>query len=146
MSYPKLLPTSTHIIFTTQILTEYCPGQSTETAIQKVVNDVFLSLKKGNISVLAWPDFFSAFDTIDYSILVHCLHTDIGFTDTALQWFSSYLPDCIHYVSLSNYCSTFAPVHSGVPLGSVQGPILLSSMYNEPLSTIIDSHSIMHHY
>ena len=42
----------------------YRPGHSTETALLKVVNDLFLSLNKGNISVLALLDFSSAFDTI----------------------------------------------------------------------------------
>ena len=65
-------------------------------------------------------------------------------TDTVLQWFPFYLTDRSQCVSLSNHCSTFAPVHSGVPRGLVHGPILLS-MYIKPLSAIIDSHSIIHH-
>ena len=122
----------------------YRPGHSTETALLKVVNDLFLSHNKGNISVLALLDFSSAFDTIDHPILVHGLHTDFGFTDTVLQWFSSYLTDRTHYVSLSNHCSAFTHVHSGVPQGSVLGPKLFT-MYIKPLSAIIDSHSIIHH-
>ena len=118
----------------------YRPDHSTETALLKVVNDLFLSLNKG-ISVLALPDFSSAFD---HPILVHRLHTDFGFTDTVLQWFSSYLTDRTHYVSLSNHCSAFTHVHSGVPQGSVLGPLLFI-MYTKPLSAIIDSHSIIHH-
>ena len=47
-------------------------------------------------------------------------------------------------MSLSNHCSAFAPVHSGAPQVSVLGPMLFT-MYNEPLSAIIDSHSIIHH-
>ena len=39
----------------------YLPGHSTETALLKVVNDLFLSLDKGNISVLALLDISSAF-------------------------------------------------------------------------------------
>ena len=121
----------------------YRPGHSTETALQKVVNDLFLSLCKGNISVLALLDFSSAFDTIDHTILVHRLHTDYGFTDTVLQWFSSNLTERTHYVSLSNHCSAFSHVHSGVPQGSVLGPMLFTT--TKPLSAIIDSHSIIHH-
>ena len=75
---------------------------------------------------------------------VHRHQTDFGFTDTVLQWFSSYLTDRTHYVSLSNHCSAFTHVHSGVPQGSVLGPIHFS-MYIKPLTVIIDSHSIMHH-
>ena len=63
------------------------PGHSTETALLTVVDDLFLSLNKGNISVLALLDFSSAFDTIDHPILVH-----------------------LHY---SVYCSSFTPVHPG---------------------------------
>ena len=122
----------------------YRPGHSTETALLKVVDDLFLSLNKGNISVLAFLDFSSAIDTIDHPIHVHCLHTEFGFTDTVLQWFSSYLTDRTHSVSLSNHCSDFAPVHSGVPRGSVLGPMLFT-MYIKPLSAIIDSYSIIHH-
>ena len=96
------------------------------------------------MSVLAMLDFSSAFDTIDHSILVHRLHTDFGSTDTVLQWFSSYLTDRTHYVSLSNHCSALAPVHLGVPQGLVLGPILFT-MYISPLSAIIESHSIIHH-
>ena len=54
------------------------------------------------------------------------------------------MTDRTHYVSLSNHCSAFTPVLSGVPQGSVRGPILFT-MYIKPLSAIIDSHSIIHH-
>ena len=47
----------------------YRTGHSTETVLLKVVNDLFLSLNKGNISVLALLDFSSALDTIYQPIL-----------------------------------------------------------------------------
>ena len=121
----------------------YFPGYSTETALLKVVNDLFLSLSKGNISVLALLDFSSAFDTIGHSILVHRLHSDFRFTDTVMQWFSSYLTDPTHYVSLSNNCYAFAPVHSGVPL--VQFLALCFSLCILGLCRPLLTHTIIYH-
>ena len=89
----------------------YRPGLSTETAHLKVAYHLFLSLNKGNKSVLALINFLSAFCPIDHPILVHRHHTEFGFTDIVLQWSSSYLTDRTHYVSLSNHCTAFAPVH-----------------------------------
>ena len=120
------------------------PSHSTETALLKVANDLFPSLNKGNISVLALLDFSSAFNTIDYPILAHRLHADFGSTDAVLQWSSSYVTDHTHYVYLSNHCSAFAPVHSCVPQGSVLGTMLLT-MYIKPLYATTDSHSIILH-
>ena len=54
----------------------YHPDHSTETALLKVVYDIFLSRSKGNMSMLALIDFSSAFDTNDHSILVLHLHAD----------------------------------------------------------------------
>ena len=122
----------------------YRPGHSTETALLKDVDGLVLYLNKGNISGLVLPDFYSAFDTIDHTILVHRLYTNFGFTEAVLQWFSSYLTDRTHYVSLSNHCSAFVPVHLGVLRVSVLGPMLFT-MYIRSLSAIIDSHCIIHH-
>ena len=67
---------------------------------------------------------------------MHRLQTDIGFNNTVLQRFSSYLTECTQCVSLSNHCSAFAPVHSGVPQSSVLGPILFSVYVNLCLSLL----------
>ena len=67
------------------------------------------------MSVLALLDVSSVFDTVDHSILVHFLHTDIWFTDAVRQWLSPYMTDRTQCISLSNQCSAFAPVHLSVP-------------------------------
>ena len=73
-------------------------------------------------------EFYSTFDTID-TIIAHHLRTEFGFTDTVLEQFSSYLTDRTQDVSLSNYCSAFAFVNSGVHRGSVVLGHMLFNMY-----------------
>ena len=105
----------------------YRPGHSTETALLKVVNDLFLSLYKGNISVLALLDFSSALDTIDHTILVHRLHTDFGFTDTVLQWF--YLIN-IRQQPLKNISLYTYTKRSATVTNKRQQPLRNISLYN----------------
>ena len=90
-------------------------GHSTKTALLNVVNDLFLSLIKGNIFVLALLDISSAIDTIYHFIFIHHLHTDFRFANAVFQQFLSYLTDKTQYISLSNYCSAFPPENSYVP-------------------------------
>ena len=81
-----------HNLYNTYQLS-YRPGHSTEIALLIVVNDLFLSHSKSNMSMVALCVLSSALDTIDQSILVHRLHTDFEMTDTVLKWFSSFLTD-----------------------------------------------------
>ena len=98
-------------------------------------------------------DITAAFYTNDHNILVHRLHTDLGYTDAFHQLFSSYLSHPTHYVSLSIHWSAFAYAHSSVPLDSIilnfctelGFSTMLLNMYIKPLYAINDSHSVIHH-
>ena len=46
---------NSHNLYNT-LQSAYCPGHSTETALLKVVNDLLLSLNKGNMSIIALLD------------------------------------------------------------------------------------------
>ena len=95
------------------------------------------------MSVLAILDIYSSYDAIHHFILVHRLHT-LDLLILSFKRLSAYLTDHTKCVSLSNNCYVFAPLHSGLPQGSVIGPMLFS-MYIKPLSAITDSHSITLH-
>ena len=111
---------------------------STETALLKVSSDIIMKADAGECSVLLLLDLSAAFDTIHHSILLDRLQKWVGLSDLALGWFSSYLSGRSVSVAVDGYVSSSAPLTSGVPQGSILGPILFS-LYMLPLGALINS-------
>ena len=118
---------------------------STETALLKVVNDLLMAADSGYCSILVLLDLTAAFDTIDHTILITRLQHSVGISGTALEWFKSYLTGRQFSIGIGDATSSLAPLHCGVPQGSILGPILFS-LYMLPLGDIIRSHNIHFHF
>ena len=121
----------------------YRPGHSTETVLLRIANDLLNSLDQDKISVLLLLDLSAAFDTIDHDILLSRLSTTFGITNTALNWFRSYLSDRKQIVLINENRSSESTLNFGVPQGSVLGPVLFI-LYTTPLTHLIDTYSIRH--
>ena len=78
-------------------------------------------------ALLVSLDLGAAFDTITHSILLFRYLLVLAYLHgTALLWFSSYIIGQSQTVRLENSTSSTLNCSSGVPQGSVLGPILLS--------------------
>ena len=68
-------------------------------------------------------DLQKAFDTEDHQILLSKLDY-YGIWGTSNNWFKSYFSNRKQFVSTNGYDSELAEINSGVPQGSVLGPLL----------------------
>ena len=118
----------------------YRKHHSTESALLNIHNDILLNMAKGSVTALTLLDLSAAFDTIDHTILLDRLNVYYGISELALGWFRSYLSGRTHSVKIGSTLSHPASLQYGVPQGSVLGPILFS-LYTNPISSIIHSHS-----
>ena len=121
----------------------YRPYHSTETATVKIFSDICLSLSRSRDVVLCLLDLRSAFDTLQYEILIQRL-ADIGVRGKVLEWFRSYLVDRTTSVKVNNSRSCCRLLKYGVPQGSVLAPTLFN-VYCRPLGRIIRKHNTSTH-
>ena len=75
-------------------------------------------------------DLKKAFDTCDFSILLSKL-SHYGFKGMSNKWFQSYLANRIQFTSINGINSNHATLLTGVPQGSVLGPLLFLILIND---------------
>ncbi len=98
-------------------------GHSTETTLLSFVEDLRLVRTASKSSLLILLDLSAAFVTINHQILLSTLLRK-GISGAALQWFDSYLSDRSFKVSWRVEVSKSQHLATGVPQGSVLGPLL----------------------
>ncbi len=118
-------------------------GHSTETALLSVVEALRLARAASKSSLLILLDPSTAFDTVNHQILLSTLLRK-GISGTALQWFESYLSDRFFQVTWRGEVSKSQLLATGVPQGSVPGPLLFS-VYMASLGSVIQKHGFSYH-
>ena len=121
----------------------YRKGYSTETALLKLLNDIYNAADCSKRSLLLLLDLSAAFDCIDINILLRRLNHSFGISETALHWIASYLNDRHQFVRIGTEQSNSVSCDYGVPQGSVLGPLLFS-LYVAPVATVIARFGINH--
>ena len=102
----------------------YRKFHSTETALLKLTNDIMENIDSGKTTVLTALDMSAAFDTLDHINLLHRLQHICGLSCYVISWIRSYLTDRSSFVKIDSSSSLSTTILTGVPQGSVLGPLL----------------------
>ena len=108
----------------------FCKGRSCSTQLLVTIHEWMLSLDEKIPIDAVYLDFSKAFDTVPHKRLIHKLNS-YGIQNNLLSWINSFLSDRTQYVKINDSKSKKTKVISGVPQGSVLGPILFIYYIND---------------
>jgi len=116
-------------------------GRSCLSALLNVFDNLMHMLDGKSTVDMVYLDFSKAFDKVDHGILLHKIR-DLGITGNLGIWLFHFLSDRSHFVRLPGGVSQESPVLSGVPQGTVLGPLLFLIMISD-INTNVESSSLI---
>ena len=121
----------------------FCSIHSTVNALLEATDSWAFDIDRGNVNAVVFLDVKKALDTVDHTILLSKFSA-YGIQENAFNWFRSYIENQTQICSVSGSLSKTCSLQSGIPQGTILGPLLFLLYINDLPNCLANSYPRMY--